>query len=181
VAAVPEPISLTPVSYLVLGLVGEMQACTPYEMKQFVSRSVGYFWTFPHSQLYAEPSRLAAAGLLDEEVEPTGRRRKTYRLTRQGRAALARWLAEPSSDPTEIRDLGLLKLFFGGQTGSAERRALAAEQHRSHDERRVEYEQLREEVGEIANTHQLATLEMGLRYERAMTAFWKELLRDDGG
>ena len=175
-----EPISLTPDSFLDLGLVGEMRACTPYEMKQFVSRSVGYFWSFPHSQLYAEPSRLAAAGLLDEDVEPAGRRRKTYRLTRDGRSALARWLAEPSSDPTEIRDLGLLKLFFGGQTGDSERRALAAEQHRSHDERRSEYEQLRKEVADLANPHQLATLEMGLRYERAMTAFWKELLTDDG-
>ena len=32
----------------------------------------------------------------------------------------------------------------------------------------------------MATPCQLATLEMGLRYERAMTAFWTELLADDG-
>ena len=67
----------------------------PYDMKQFVARSIGYFWSFPHSQLYAEPVRLAAAGLLTEEVEQGGRKRRTYRLARTGRKALERWLAEP--------------------------------------------------------------------------------------
>ena len=145
--AVARPdLSLTTTSYLVLGIVGELGPSTPYDMKQFVARSIGYFWSFPHSQLYAEPVRLAAAGLLTEEVEQGGRKRRTYRLARSGRKALERWLAEPTAEPTEIRDLGLLKLFFGSLTGSPERRALAEEQRRAHHRRREEYEALREAV-----------------------------------
>jgi DNA-binding PadR family transcriptional regulator len=175
----PAELTLTTTSYVVLGIVGELGPVTPYEMKQFVSRSIGFFWSFPHSQLYAEPVRLAEGGLLTEEVEAGGRRRRTYRLTRAGRRALARWLAEPTAVPTEIHDLGLLKLFFGGLTGSVERRALAAEQQRAHEQRRDEYEQLRSEVEAVATPHQLATLDMGLRFERASAVFWAELLADD--
>jgi DNA-binding PadR family transcriptional regulator len=175
----PPDVSLTTTSYLVLGIVGELGPSTPYDMKQFVARSIGYFWSFPHSQLYAEPVRLAAAGLLTEVVEQGGRKRRTYRLARAGRRALERWLAEPTAEPTEIRDLGLLKLFFGSLTGSPERRALAEEQRRAHHRRREEYEALREAVSAVATPHQLATLEMGLRFERASAAFWTELLDDE--
>jgi len=175
----PPDVSLTTTSYLVLGMVGELGPSTPYDMKQFVGRSIGYFWSFPHSQLYAEPVRLVEAGLLTEEVEQGGRKRRTYRLSRAGRKALRQWLAEPTAEPTEIRDLGLLKLFFGSLTGSPERRALAEEQRRAHHRRREEYEALREAVSSVATPHQLATLEMGLRFERASAAFWSELLDDE--
>ena len=76
---------LTPVSYLVLGLVAA-GATTSYELKQKVAGSVGYMWTFPHSALYAEPSRLVTLGLLDEEREQHGRRRRIYTITHAGRS-----------------------------------------------------------------------------------------------
>src|ERR1700741_2771493 len=103
---------LTPVSYVVLGMVAE-GATTSYDMKQKASRSVGYFWNFPHSQLYAEPGPLVERGLPDEEREAEGRRRRVYTLTAAGREALDDWLREPTSEQPQIRDAGLLKLFFG--------------------------------------------------------------------
>ncbi|HMK11556.1 MAG TPA: helix-turn-helix transcriptional regulator, partial [Acidimicrobiales bacterium] len=81
-------ISLNPVSYVVLGFAAQHSPVTSYDLKQMVAGSVGYFWPFPHSQLYAEPARLVAAGLLDEDVEATGRRRRLYRITPAGRSAL---------------------------------------------------------------------------------------------
>src|ERR671937_1200150 len=103
---------LTPVSYVVLGLVAQ-GATTSYDMKQKAARSVGYFWHFPHSQLYAEPARLVELGLLAEEQERGGRRRRTYTLTKAGKTVLDGWLRRPTSEPTQGRDTGLLKLFFG--------------------------------------------------------------------
>ncbi len=176
--AVTERIVLTTTSYVVLGLVGAMEPVTSYAMKLHVAQSIGYFWPFPHSQLYAEPARLTSLGLLGEDAEAGGRKRKNYRLTPTGRRALSQWLAEPTAEPTEIRDLGLLKLFFGAQATAAQREALAAEQHRSHTTRRTEYEVLREAVAEVATAPELATLEMGLRFERAAVAFWAELLEE---
>src|SRR5436853_5892065 len=129
------PIRLTPTSYAVLGLVAQMGEATPYALKQAVAAGLGNFWSFNHAQLYSEPGRLAAAGLLDEEVETTGRRRKTYRLTAEGRAALDVWLAEPEAEFTELRDRGLLKLFLG-----ADPKALAPAQLELHEAKLAQYE-----------------------------------------
>jgi DNA-binding PadR family transcriptional regulator len=172
---VPDPVTLTPTSYVVLGLVAECEPVTSYEMKQLVAISIGYFWSFPHSQLYAEPARLVDAGLLDEDVEPSGRKRRRYRITASGRAVLTTWLAEPTTEPAELRDLGLLKLFFAAHTSDADRRTLAKSQAAAHDARRAEYERLWAHVSPNCDRWQLATLEMGLRYERAVAAFWHEL------
>jgi PadR family transcriptional regulator AphA len=103
---------LTPVSYVVLGLVARDGPSTPYALKTAVGRGVAHFWQFPHSQIYAETDRLARLGLLAEEREQTGRRRRSYRITPEGRAALRAWLAEPTDEPPQFRSLGLLKLFF---------------------------------------------------------------------
>jgi PadR family transcriptional regulator, regulatory protein AphA len=103
---------LTPVSFVVLGLVARDGPSTPYALKAAVGRGIAHFWQFPHSQIYAETERLARLGLLAEEREQTGRRRRSYRITAQGRAALAAWLAEPTDEPVQVRSLGLLKLFF---------------------------------------------------------------------
>jgi PadR family transcriptional regulator, regulatory protein AphA len=106
---------LTPVSYVVLGLVARDGPSTPYALKTAVGRGVAHFWPFPHSQIYAETGRLAGLGLLAEEREHTGRRRRSYRITGEGRAALGAWLAEPTEptdEPPQFRSLGLLKLFF---------------------------------------------------------------------
>lgn len=170
----PSPPNLTSTSYVVLGLVAGCDGMTSYEMKQLVACSIGYFWPFPHSQLYAEPHRLVHAGLLTEETEPGGRRRTTYRITARGRRALADWLAVPSTEPTEIRDLGLLKLFFSAQAGPDQRAALADVQHKAHLERLREYQELREQVGPLATPEALATLEMGMRFEQLAVAFWAE-------
>ena len=126
---------LTPVSYVVLGLVARDGPSTPYALKAAVGRGVAHFWPFPHSQIYAETERLARLGLLAEEREHTGRRRRSYRITPEGRAALAAWLAEPTGEPPQFRSLGLLKLFFSQHAETEDVAELARTQvalHRHH-------------------------------------------------
>src|SRR5262245_49058228 len=118
----PEP-RLTPTSYIVLGLIELRGEATPYELKALAAQGVGNFWSLQHAQLYTETARLAEAGYLDEEREDGGRRRKRYRMTDRGREALRAWVAAPTDQFTELRDLALLKLFFG-----ADPAALAAPQ-----------------------------------------------------
>ena len=57
-----EVITLTPTSYIVLGLVRYAGEATPYALKQMAAATVGNFFSIPHSQIYAEPERLAGAG-----------------------------------------------------------------------------------------------------------------------
>lgn len=165
--------SLTPTSYVVLGLVGAFGPCSSYDMKRAVSSSIGYFWPFPHSQLYAEPIRLAELGLLREKQEPTGRKRRTYTLTSAGREALHDWLGEPNHEPTEIRDLSILKLFFAAQADRADVHALAVRAADAHRQRLAEYEAIA--ASPAVDPFRRKTLEMGLRFERTAIAFWDEI------
>ena len=123
---------LTPVSYVVLGLVARDGPSTPYALKAAVGRGIAHFWQFPHSQIYAETERLAGLGLLAEEREHTGRRRRSYRITPEGRAALSAWLAEPAAEPPQLRSLGLLKLFFAQHAGPGDMAELAKVQAELH-------------------------------------------------
>jgi PadR family transcriptional regulator AphA len=162
---------LTPISYVVLGLVAE-GATTSYDMKQKTACSVGYFWNFPHSQLYAEPARLVELGLLAEEREADGRRRRVYTLTAAGRKALDDWLREPTSEQPQIRDTGLLKLFFSEGMSPEELAALARDQEEAHRARLAVYETM---DGETPRPQGLATLRAGLLFEQLFVDFWRDI------
>ncbi|HEV2771061.1 MAG TPA: PadR family transcriptional regulator [Solirubrobacteraceae bacterium] len=162
--------TLTPTSYIVLGLLEQAREATPYELKQRVAGSVGDFWSIPHSQLYAEPERLRAAGLLHERREAGGRRRRLFSLTQGGRDALAIWRAEPTHDLPELRDPGLLKLFFG-----ADQRALAAVRRDAHRAKLAEYQARRQlDTGEGPRGPWHA-LDAGIAHEREWVRFWTTL------
>ena len=165
-----QEIRLTPTSYIVLGLLEMGGELTPYALKQLVARSVGFFWTLQHAQLYTEPERLAAAGYLTETREETGRRRKLYSITAKGRRALEDWRTETTTDLAELREPALLKLFFGADPG-----ALAAVQIPANEERLAEYERIRDGMADEVPEGPRQALEMGIRFERAAIAFWREL------
>jgi PadR family transcriptional regulator, regulatory protein AphA len=168
--------NLTPTSYIVLGLVSLAGRATPYALKQAVAVSVGFFWSIPHSQLYAEPERLARAGYLKEEREPGGRRRKTYSLTAKGRRAFERWRAAPTDELEELRDPGTLKLFFG-----ADPRELARVQLDARRRRLAEYEAMYEQGRETAPEGPRLALEFGIHQEREAIRFWSEIADEHSG
>jgi PadR family transcriptional regulator, regulatory protein AphA len=164
---------LTPTSYVVLGLIEQMQPASPYDLKRAVATGVGHFWSLPHTQLYSECARLAEAGLLTERREEAGRRRRIYRLTKAGAEELDRWRAEPTSELYELRDAGLLKLFFG-----ADARKLAPRQLEAHEAKLREYEASLEECRRIdAPEGIIHAIEAGIGHEREYVSFWKRLGR----
>ena len=165
--------TLTPTSYIVLGLLAAAGPSTPYALKQGVAGSIGYFWSVPHSQLYAEPERLAAGGYVTEDREPGGRRRRVYAITDRGREALAAWLAEGDARLPELRDAGLLKLFFG-----ADPRVVAPQLAARHREQLELYRGLHEglrRAGDPAGHGALLTLEAGIAHAEVWVAFWDGL------
>jgi PadR family transcriptional regulator AphA len=106
-------IKLTGNSYAVMALLEEFGESTSYEIKQALEISIQNFWPVPHTTAYEEPARLAAAGYLSARQEEGGRRRRVYALTEKGREALARWAAEPTASPPQLRDEAVLKVFAG--------------------------------------------------------------------
>jgi PadR family transcriptional regulator AphA len=175
---------LTSTSYLVLGLLAREGPSTPYELKRHVAATLGHFWSFPHTLLYGEPARLTGLGLLGERREESGRRRRVFSVTPAGLEALRAWLGRPSREPTELRDPGLLQLFFADLGPPEVRAAIAAEQLAIHRAKLVDYEEdQRAERGsrETGPGHRTAerwrgeTVRMGVLYERAAVEFWASI------
>ena len=166
-----QEIRLTPISFIVLGLLSWADKATPYELKQMAA-PLSDLWSVQHTQLYGEPARLAKAGYLTEQQEPTGRRRKTYALTKKGREALAEWLTGPTSAFTELRDLGLLKLYFG-----ADPEAVAAEQAELHRRKLAEYETFVAHGSPEEAEGPWLALQAGLAHEREWVRYWEKLGR----
>jgi PadR family transcriptional regulator, regulatory protein AphA len=162
-------IRLTPTSHIVLGLVHAAGRATPYDLKRMHAAGVGNFWSLNHAQLYAEPDRLADAGYLEVEREEGGRRRKSYSLTEAGREALDAWLASPTADFTDLRDPGLLQLFFGADPAT-----LADAQLAVHRERLAEYERLHAGSEDWPAGPRLA-LESGIGHESEWVRFWERV------
>ena len=102
---------LTSTSYAVLGLLG-VQPWSTYELTRQMDRSLGRMWPRAASKLYEEPKKLVAHGYASAATETVGRRPRTvYSITEDGRAALARWLAEPGEGPV-LEFEALVKLGF---------------------------------------------------------------------
>lgn len=170
---------LGPSSLVILGVLASAGAQTPYSIKQLAARTVGNYWPFPHAQIYAETARLALLGLASEDQEPGGLRRKRYAITDAGLEALNEWLASPTREPAQLRDLGVLKLAFGSLASPDSREALRADQVAIHEGRLAGYEQY---ARMPMDRFLRATLELGLRYERAALDFWRsvDLTTDTG-
>jgi DNA-binding PadR family transcriptional regulator len=99
-------------TYVVLGML-RLGARSGYEIKQAVELSIRFFWTISHAQIYPSLRQLEQAGLVRGRSEPHGRRpRRLFEITPAGEAALEEWLRRPDPMPFELRDLGLVKLFF---------------------------------------------------------------------
>lgn len=173
---------LSSTSYLVLGLLAREGPSTPYDLKRHVAATIGNFWSFPHALLYKEPPRLVELGLLTEEREEEGRRRRLFTITSAGTAALQAWLERPSWEATELRDPGLLQLFFADQGSTETRGDIAREQLPIHRARLAGYEaeELLERTSDGSSSGHLTlehwrgqTLRMGVLYERAAVDFWE--------
>lgn len=103
---------LTATGRLILGMI-RLGKRTGYEIKQLVDVSARFFWTTSYGQIYPELKRLEEAGLIAGEAAPTGGRSRTvYSLTPAGEEALDGWLDAGGELVWELRDEGLLKIFF---------------------------------------------------------------------
>lgn len=104
---------------VILGMLA-VEPQSGYDIKTKTDASTRFFWAASYGQIYPELGRLAERGLVEGSEHPQGeRRRRVYSITAAGREALTGWLAG-SGQTHELRDEGLLKLFFAGVAGRDE-------------------------------------------------------------
>ncbi|MBC2864662.1 PadR family transcriptional regulator [Streptomyces mexicanus] len=90
------------------------------ELTRRFDRSIGYFWSATHQQIYRELGRLEREGLIRAlpSEQPARGQRKSYEVLPAGRAELSRWTAA-SQDPKPLRDTLLLRLRAAAVIGTA--------------------------------------------------------------
>ncbi|MFJ1969919.1 PadR family transcriptional regulator [Streptomyces sp. NPDC087903] len=90
------------------------------ELTRRFDKSIGYFWSATHQQIYRELGRLEAEGQIRTlpAEQPARGQKKSYEVLPAGRAELARWTAA-SQDPKPPRDVMLLRLRAAAVVGTA--------------------------------------------------------------
>lgn len=158
-------------AYVVLGMVC-LGARSGYEIKQDVERSIRFFWTISQAQIYPSLERLERDGLIAGSDQPTGRRRRrVFEITDAGRATLRAWLDAAEPIPFELRDVGLLKLFFADAAQDGEAGELLDAVRRRSRERVATLTAIRPAAAELrgqGNIYPLLTLEMGIAFHQAL-------------
>ncbi|MFI6942986.1 PadR family transcriptional regulator [Streptomyces sp. NPDC050418] len=88
------------------------------ELTRRFDRSIGYFWSATHQQIYRELGRLEKSGLIRTlpAQGPSRGSKKEYEVLAAGRDELAAWVARPE-DPRPIRDPLLLRVRAAGVVG----------------------------------------------------------------
>ncbi|MGJ3509834.1 PadR family transcriptional regulator [Enemella sp. A6] len=162
-----------PVSMVVLGLLETVGPQTSYELWRNVELSVSFFWSVARSQLYAEPQRLEGLGLVTSTQETSGRRRRVFAITRDGREALLDWLGQQPG-AAQYYDPAMLRLFF---TDAAPDLVAPLAQRRV--EELIEMLDFLEQPG-LGGTqpNHRRVLSWGRLTVRADLAFWRSVLDD---
>ncbi|AZM79247.1 PadR family transcriptional regulator [Streptomyces sp. KPB2] len=149
------------------------------ELTRRFDRSIGYFWSATHQQIYRELGKLEAEGLIRAlpGQQPARGQKKSYEVLPAGRAELARWTAAPH-DPKPLRDTMLLRLRAAAVVGTA---GLGADLRRHlelHERQLAEYEEIEERdfpPGRDSTEDRLRHLV--LRAGIDLETFWTQWLR----
>ncbi len=84
-----------------------------YAIEQAADISTRFFWPTSLAQVYPELARLERHELVTRKEDPHGARtRSAYEITELGEAALLAWLRSTRPATLQLRDEGVLRLFF---------------------------------------------------------------------
>ncbi|MGC4950123.1 PadR family transcriptional regulator [Streptomyces sp. DT224] len=89
------------------------------ELTRRFDRSIGYFWSATHQQIYRELGKLEQAGRIRalEPAQPARGQKKEYEVLPAGREALSDWVAR-QEDPKQVRDPLLLRMRAAAVVGA---------------------------------------------------------------
>ncbi|WP_328946176.1 PadR family transcriptional regulator [Streptomyces sp. NBC_00250] len=153
-----------------------------YELARRFERSIGYFWTASHQQIYRVLKRMENDGWVDvRDVPQHGRPdKKEYSVADLGRAALSSWLHEPV-EPESLRHDLAVKIRGAAFDDPAALIDEVERHRRTHAERLAHYlageerdfpsAEAEPEAPDAGRELQHVVLRGGIAYER-MTLAW---------
>lgn len=169
---------LSPTARVILGMV-RLGRRTGYDIKSLVDNSTRFFWAASYGQIYPELKRLEEAGLITAAEPAGGRRRTEYELTEEGEEALHDWLTSEEEPLFELRDEGMLKLFFADALRPEETVAQLERTQARHRRAAARLREIQRAVleadGEKTRTSPYRTLLAGIEFHEFMAAGYHRL------
>jgi DNA-binding PadR family transcriptional regulator len=103
--------------YAILGILANAPESSGYDIQSIMKESTDFFWKETFSSIYPVLETLKKEKLIMEiESSPDGRKRKTYKLSKDGIKILQSWLLE-DVELEQSRNELLLKVFLGDLNG----------------------------------------------------------------
>ncbi|MFB4317656.1 PadR family transcriptional regulator [Actinomadura sp. 21ATH] len=124
-------------AWAVLGVLSFEEELTGYGVRQWADHVLRFFyWSPAMSQIYSELKRLERVGYAASRSAPAddGRTRRVYRITAEGRDALAGWLADAPVERPVLKHAPMLRFWLGHLSSPGPLRELLLE-HRAASER----------------------------------------------
>ncbi|MFI9650779.1 PadR family transcriptional regulator [Streptomyces sp. NPDC052040] len=141
-------------------------------------RSIGYFWSATHQQIYRELGRLERDGLIRAlpAEQPARGQKKSYEVLPAGRAELARWAAT-SQEPKPMRDVLLLRLRAAAVVGTEGIEADLRHHLALHQQQLMEYQEIeKRDFGPDRDSAQDRIQHLVLRAGIDLETFWIQWL-----
>ena len=166
---------LSATARVILGLLG-WEPRTGYDVKRVTDFSTRFFWSASYGQIYPELRGLEQAGLVQAREEPHGRRpRRVFELTPAGQAALAEWL-RGTDDIYDLRDEGMLRLFFAEHVSHEDLMELVRRRRRWFADAGQRFLEIEMEHGPFEGPS-AEVLRYGVELMGWNTAWWSDLER----
>ncbi|MEU7633879.1 PadR family transcriptional regulator [Nocardia sp. NPDC049220] len=160
------------------------RAGSGYELARRFDKSIGYFWSATHQQIYRVLKRMAESDwLTSESVTQAGRPdKKVYSVSEAGRAELARWIAEPADFGTPRNELAVK--IRAAAYGDIDALRAEVARHRDQHHQQLELYRLIEKrdfpvPDQLSGTalHQYLVLRAGVRMESGFVEWCDEVLQ----
>jgi PadR family transcriptional regulator AphA len=164
--------------YAVLGIIANAPGSSGYDIQSSMKESTDFFWKETFSSIYPVLESLKKDQLITEfEDALSGRKRKTYKITKEGLKALQAWLLE-DIELEQARNELLLKIFLG-DLNTIDSSIKHIESYKQQiSKRKLILEEVRETLptqykGDAGLPFWLMTVEFGIRRMRASIE-WSE-------
>jgi DNA-binding PadR family transcriptional regulator len=153
------------------------RSCSGSELATRFDKSIAYFWSASHQQIYRELAQLEQAGLIESLPEEATRgRKRAYRILSAGRAELRRWIML-EEEPAPLRHEFMVRLRAEAVVGPTRLEAEIRRRIAVHTSKLAQYREIAKrdfpDAPEDRETAlHLVVLEAGIGYESG----WLEIL-----
>jgi DNA-binding PadR family transcriptional regulator len=157
------------------------RASSGIELTRRFDRSIGYFWSATHQQIYREIGQLTAEGLVvaNNRTQPVGRGTpRELSITSRGIEALGDWLAE-IDEPTAPREAIMIRVRAAAATGEIAGLRPVIEHHLAvHEATLAAYQEIERRDFEVLPDLRLRLGHLVLRGGLLLEQAWAEWCRE---